>query len=803
MKRPGRPLRAFLLLCLFAAAAALPFARDIPLHDSWRGLIVEEFKKRGIELTLEGVAVSPFEGVVARGVVLYEGAERRKKLAEADRLGLGVDWYKLAAKRHFLDLIDLRGGRIEVGGPGGMAVELSDVHARLHLAERQARVSGFRARLMGVQVSASGTLLNHGEFRLPEAAQESAAPATAPGAALPANLAASPAALLGRLRAGEASRINIEFSGDLSRPETVEVLGRALLEDVSLGIYKAERVRCEFRFTGGGRVELRRFEIADRLGELAATGVLHPNAGAFTLQAESGIDLAGLARAVSAVAAPGAGLFPDGLEIKGAQRLSAAVSSQPDRLEVTGRVSVGDIVYKHLRLSAEASFSTDGKRLMIRKLAVDDGRGRLAGDLLFSGGQTRAALRSTLNPEILKPFFSGRPRAALDEWRFRDAPEIEFEAAARGLDPATAAGSGKLRLGRTIYRGVAIREASSDIAYARGAFTYSRLWVERPEGFLSGRMVYDFAGSEVRFEDVISTVDPQECCVWIDPRMRQDLRMFRFRGPPTLTVNGYAQFGGKTDVNLRLNVDAPAGFEYDVIGKWLPVDSARAALLFTFGRLDIRELDARTLGGQLRGNIFVSLRPEDRRFGADLDLADIDFEKFTKLYFNYEGSQGEMRARYKFTALMDNMATMNGEGSAVVTRGNVFAIPVFGPLSGILNAILPGVGFSPAKRAFASFDVRNGVAFTRDMEVQGAGFTMLGEGWLDFVRDRMDFNVRINARGVPGVILFPVSKLFEYTSTSALSNPQWRPKRFSIAPREDRAAGREAARGGEQPARQR
>jgi len=40
----------------------------------------------------------------------------------------------------------------------------------------------------------------------------------------------------------------------------------------------------------------------------------------------------------------------------------------------------------------------------------------------------------------------------------------------------------------------------------------------------------------------------------------------------------------------------------------------------------------------------------------------------------------------------------------------------------------------------------------------------------------MDFDMRINAQGLPGVLLFPVSKLFEYTSDEKLSKPTWRPK---------------------------
>jgi hypothetical protein len=40
----------------------------------------------------------------------------------------------------------------------------------------------------------------------------------------------------------------------------------------------------------------------------------------------------------------------------------------------------------------------------------------------------------------------------------------------------------------------------------------------------------------------------------------------------------------------------------------------------------------------------------------------------------------------------------------------------------------------------------------------------------------MDMSVRINARGIPGLVLFPVSKLFEYVSTGSVSKPEWRPK---------------------------
>ena len=53
---------------------------------------------------------------------------------------------------------------------------------------------------------------------------------------------------------------------------------------------------------------------------------------------------------------------------------------------------------------------------------------------------------------------------------------------------------------------------------------------------------------------------------------------------------------------------------------------------------------------------------------------------------------------------------------------------------------------------------------------------MLGEGDLFFLDNDIDFNMRINARGIPGVLLFPVSKLFEFTANGTLQAPGWRPK---------------------------
>jgi hypothetical protein len=160
----------------------------------------------------------------------------------------------------------------------------------------------------------------------------------------------------------------------------------------------------------------------------------------------------------------------------------------------------------------------------------------------------------------------------------------------------------------------------------------------------------------------------------------------------------------------------------------------------------------------------------------------VNFEKLTSLYFDYKGSQGLVSGRYKFTFVPGQANQMLGNGNLLLEDGDVFAIPVLGPLSAILGAVLPGAGYQTARKATCDFRVSKGEIRTDNLDIIGQGFSMIGQGSLFFLRDAMDFSVRINAQGVPGVLLYPVSKLLEYVSDGKLSDPQWRPKALPKVP---------------------
>jgi hypothetical protein len=237
------------------------------------------------------------------------------------------------------------------------------------------------------------------------------------------------------------------------------------------------------------------------------------------------------------------------------------------------------------------------------------------------------------------------------------------------------------------------------------------------------------------------------------------------------------QFHGGKQTHLEITVDAPKGMNYFFLGKTLAVDRVSAKLLFTNDRLQLSEVRAALFSGALRGKADISLARNDQHYTADLAVDKIDFPRLTNLYFNFGSAQGRMGGTYDFAGVGDNARLMHGTGKIHVSDGDVFAIPIFGPLSDLVARIIPGTGYSVAHNADASFTIQNGVARIPDLNVTGKLFGMVGHGDIHFLDDKLDFTVRINAGG-PGVVLTPMYKLFEYEGKGSLTKPIWRPKRL-------------------------
>lgn len=391
-------------------------------------------------------------------------------------------------------------------------------------------------------------------------------------------------------------------------------------------------------------------------------------------------------------------------------------------------------------------------------------------------GDFRLGIESTLNPEALIALLPKAVYEHLKTLRFYDEPRISISGRGTKLDTLSA--SGTLQLGRTSFRGHEARKADVNLRYNNRVLTVDHLHVVRAEGEAQGGLVFDIMRREWHFNKMRINLHPVEAAMWVEPNLVKDVKPYRFgRKPPHLIVEGIldARKGG---LNTRLNVDvsAPGGMDYTFQDKELHFTNVEGKLFFTDERVKLNGVTARLFGGTVQTDADISTIRVKPGHSVALRVSNLDFSSLTKLYFDYNDSKGKLNAAYDFTGRGEDGRTMEGRGEMTVTDGNVFAIPFLGPFSDILNKIVPGMGYNVAQKASAKFAVANGIISTKDFVVSGKGFSMIGDGRIWFLEDKMDFDIRINAQGLPGVLLFPMSKLFEYRADSKFSEPNWHPK---------------------------
>jgi hypothetical protein len=465
-------------------------------------------------------------------------------------------------------------------------------------------------------------------------------------------------------------------------------------------------------------------------------------------------------------------LAPPRFEISGTARLG---EGQP-RWQAIGHAALDRFTYKGISfLGANAEFSWDGERTMVRDIHVRHQSGELAGRLLDAPNDFRIDLSSTIDPNALRTLAPADMRDFVNDWDWPHVANVQLVIRGSSAAPATWKGDGTLKMERGRFRTVGFNSASTNIHFGDGAVAYENFRVIRDEGVVTGTFIYDFAHHETRMSNVVSNLRTTEAISWVDPSLFKVVTPYKFQKPPTVTTNGVYQFRGGKNTRLEINVDSTAGMNYVFLGKTLPFDRIKAKLLLTNDRLQISELNGAVFSGTLQGNADISLAKNDQRYQATMTVDRVDFPRLTDLYFKYKTSTGSMNGRYEWTGNGSDARSMSGKGEVDVHNGDVFAIPLFGPLSDILNKLMPGIGYRVARKANMSFTIKDGVIRTSDFHVDAGVFGMVGQGNAHFLDDKIDFDVRIDASGA-GIVLTPLYKFFEYKAEGSLKKPDWHPK---------------------------
>lgn len=239
---------------------------------------------------------------------------------------------------------------------------------------------------------------------------------------------------------------------------------------------------------------------------------------------------------------------------------------------------------------------------------------------------------------------------------------------------------------------------------------------------------------------------------------------------------------GRTDLTVKFSSSGKA--DYKFLGEDLTLSKPKATVSIRGKKVTISDLSLGAFDGSVTGNL---LNSGNSRFSGELSWSKLSMTSLASTYgFKMKGG-GLVTGRIDFGITGSDVKTMSAKGLLGLEGAELLSVPVFGPLSTVMATVLNDkrMGFERAKSAFFTFDINDGILSTRDFQTATTSVTFTGDGEVDLSTKVIDFTIRLNARGLLGLITLPLRPfygLFQFRGTGPLSKPTWKNVHFTSPP---------------------
>ncbi|MCE9520043.1 MAG: AsmA-like C-terminal region-containing protein [Verrucomicrobia bacterium] len=807
--------RLIVLLVLAGALGAYAMVRSEGFAQTWRDFVVEQLEQRGVYLKMDSLHVDLLQGgLVVKGIQVYLEATHQTLLASVDRLNLDLDIGKLLHQKVQVQGLDLRQANvvfpIDPEDPKSERLSLEHLNARVLLTGDRIEIRRAEGKFFGLQLGITGTLLRQSKPASDDEDRKARENMRLKIAELRKrrDLILEAAKILQHFQTAREPRLEIEVNGDLDKPEELNASLHLTANGLRHGDYVCEEL--EARATYAGRlVDLTSLRIRDQLGELNAGALYEIGGDSVDFHLHSTMNLPQLASAI--------------LEN---QALHEVVFYEPPEITADGRVLLGKL------LPADAFVPvTMGLQAMWKKADGFRYRGQLQMD------------PTVFEPFLSHP----QMRDFIKRFAFREDSSIFAELEGEGASTDIGndcRNRGRVELHHFKYQGVEFARMESDMEFEGPQHWFRNMRMERAEGVgLAQQIDWDDYAGTVKFTGLVSDLEPVAVVGCFVESTAQVIARYRFDKHPHVEMDGlidnkrggtnlrvkfrsegtahYELWGndyiiGKPAGDLKFtgtrltytvsggafgkdmickgdtalgenvsdyNVDFRTGsFPYSVFAKMLPFEKVAVKVACKNGVGDI-DVKARVLDGDLSFRGKFDDRKTPLSYSGDLRINSINFRKFAKVYSPDYETDGDITAHAEFSGKMGDWKSLKGKGAIVILNGNLYAIPILGPLTPLLGAMLPTPigGFNVAKDADATFTLADGFATTDDLVASTKVFHIASKGQIDYVEDRIQFHAQVKFGRLLGLVLFPVSKILEYTAEGTVGDPKWRPRFFSAS----------------------
>lgn len=755
------------LLC----AGLLIVVRVYGLPSQVNARILQELNSRGFRVTAGHLFITPFGEVGASDVkVVYVSSEGIEHTIETQDLRLDFRWISWWRGESFLESARFHEARVVVPLDKETQAVVDEIDLKVVFEPESVKIRSAEARCLGMRLRLKGALDLRG-YKPPSTKREV-------NHEKQAKLWKDLERMAKDLQGKEPLTIDIEVNGALSAPESLDAKLRISGQKMTFKGVKVQKLdilaalgnqmmRIDGQIQGArGHVNL---EGSWRLKETRAKLNYFSNVDLSVLFSAIPEEMGVILRRVQFQ------ILPENegtLELSWDDGMKFLLRSR----SIWRNFSIEDSRVDYLYFP----FSFDGKRLLISDALLRNKTGECKFSFLLDGNQTiRARLNSDLDPTSIKHLVGEGVRPFLDSLHFSQGPEIEFEATGKSLSVKDVDITGNLHAKHFSYKGVELEDLKTPFHFANFELHAPKLYVKRKEGLATGEIRHNFKTKIVKFTKVKTHMKAEQTAVMFGDKLVEYTAPYRFFEAPLLEWNGILDLGAQEKTNLSVMVKSKKGMKYDFLGRTLTLSNIEAELDFKGKRLAVTTVKPLGLfDGTLTGVMNILMEEKRPKFTVKANAEDQDFGKLMNTFFGNGDVSGRFSGGFDLKGVLGDLKSLDGKGDITIVDGVLYPIPIFGSFSEVLNSLIPipDVGYSKASRAKSAYEIHDGFWKTDKIEIYSDVFALIGKGSYNFVDDDVKLDMRVNVRGLPGIALFALSKLFEYEGTGSIRDTQWSPK---------------------------
>lgn len=799
-----RNLKTAVWLILFAlvplALGGLYWANQTGLPDDWREAIEQEISKYGAHVEIASLTYIPLKGFVAEHVRVYAEEERIHEISRFERVQLVLDNTNLALGKFKLKKIDLNNARLSLPvdpkNPGGESLDFTGIYATIFQSgDRLIEIRDARGQVGGIDVTLSARLLGKDKKKGNKDDDKNEGRRR--------EMIANILNEIKHWNFDEDNRphVHVNLDGDLSDKSSLRANFAVEASSIEKRQYKLKNFTAKVKLSGH-LLTIEKLRAEDARGNISghADYQLLTRDGRFDL--ESSIDIPRLLK--SWLSAP---LNID-LLIAGKQQIQAAgdfnlADLSAPLVHLTGHAVCESIMFRGVSFhSLESWFSWQDGNLFLKDLILSRPDGEARAKVLMEKNIVRLELDSTIPAPLFKPFFIGKAlENVIADFSENENPstEIHLDGSFDTQDRYAWAYSGHGTIKNLSYRGVPVKSATCsfvldhhalDFFDGKVVFDYSsyalRKAYDGPATGIAnvGRIRYDGKSKTVGVEAVSGKFWAAPMLRFFAPKIAEEIEQYRFHTPPTLSGSGVVDVTPQERTDLVVKFSSPGKADYGFLGENITLSEPKATVSVKGKSVRVSDFSAEAFGGPVAGSFAHSGKS---KFSGDLHWSKLSVAGLSSTYGFDMKDSGEITGRIDFAITGDDVNTMSGEGLVALENAELFSVPIFGPLSPVISTALSDkrAGFERAKSAFCTFNIKKGILRTRDFQTATSSITFAGDGAIDMSEKTIDFTIRLNARGLLGLITLPLRPfygLFQFRGTGSLKDTVWENVHFTSPP---------------------